>query len=273
MNEQLKLTYEERAQHATNPAAKKLFNLMAEKKTNLAIAADHTDAREILELAKNIGDDVAVFKTHVDIWKTFSSDIIRELIALSKKHNFMIFEDRKFADIGNTVQLQYAKGIYGIADWAHIVNVHLVPGPAIVDAIWNIAKEKNDGIERGVVILAQMSSEGTFACGEYTKKCVEIANAKKEAITGYIGTGSNPEELKKLSSISSAGHVILTPGVQLESKGDGLGQKYATPEDAILAGSDAIIVGRGIYGSGNPAEMAKKYRKAGWDAYLKRTQG
>jgi len=270
MNEQLKLTYEERAMRATNPAAKKLFSLMAQKQTNLAIAADHTDANEILELAETIGDDIAVFKTHVDIWKNFSQDDIKELIAISKKHNFMIFEDRKFADIGNTVGMQYSSGIYKIADWAHIVNVHLVPGPAIVDAIWNIAKEKKDGLERGVVVLAQMSSEGTFACGEYTKKCVEIANTKKDAITGYIGTGSDPAELRKLSSISFEGHVILTPGVQLESKGDGRGQKYATPEDAVLAGSDAIIVGRGIYGSGNSGEMAKKYRNAGWDAYLKR---
>ncbi len=270
MDSQLKLTYEERALRATNPAAKKLFNLMAKKKTNLAIAADHTDANEILELAELLGNEIAVFKTHVDIWKNFSPDIIKKLIAISKKHNFIIFEDRKFADIGNTVSMQYSGGMYKIADWAHIVNVHLVPGPAIIDSIWNVAKEKKDGIERGVLVLAQMSSEGTFARGEYTEKCVQIANTKKEAIAGYIGTGSDPIELRKLSSISFEGHIILTPGVQLESKGDKLGQKYATPEDAVLAGSDAIIVGRGIYGSGNSGEMAKKYRKAGWDAYLKR---
>ncbi|MBU4246384.1 MAG: orotidine-5'-phosphate decarboxylase [Nanoarchaeota archaeon] len=270
MDSQLKLTYEERAKMAVNPAARNLFNLMAKKKTNLAIAADHTDANEILELAELLGADIAVFKTHVDIWNNFSPEVIQELIAISKKHNFIIFEDRKFADIGNTVRMQYSGGMYKIADWAHIVNVHLVPGPAIIDAIWNVAKEKNDGIERGVLVLAQMSSEGTFAQGEYTKKCVQIANTKKDAIAGYIGTGSDPCELQKLSSISFEGHAILTPGVQLESKGDKLGQKYATPEDAVLAGSDAIIVGRGIYGSGNPKEMAKEYRDAGWNAYLKR---
>ncbi len=270
MKEQLKLSYEERAKRAVNPAAKRLFNLMAEKKTNLAIAADHTDANEILHLADTIGAEIAVFKTHVDIWKNFSPDVITKLAALAKKHNFIFFEDRKFADIGNTVRLQYSEGIYRIADWAHIVNVHLVPGPDIVDAIWLEAQKRNDGIERGVLVLAQMSSAGTFATGEYTKRCVEIANSKKEAIAGYIGTGSNPEELRKLSAMSSEGHVILTPGVQLAEKGDSLGQRYATPEDAILAGSDMIIVGRGIYGSGNPVEMAKKYRMASWDAYLKR---
>jgi len=271
MLENLKLSYEERAKKALNPAAKKLFSLMAEKKTNLALANDEIDSKKFLELAEKIGPEVAVLKTHIDVLRDFTPSITKKLLELTKKHNFIIFEDRKFADIGNTVRLQYAEGMYRIVDWANLVNVHIVPGPGIIDAINTVIKERKDEMPRGILILAQMSSAGTLACGDYTKKAVELANANKEIVAGYIGNAET-EQLKELVAMNFVGHAILTPGVQIQSKGDSLGQRYTTPEQAVLAGSDVIVVGRGIYHAENPFEMAKIYREAGWNAYLERVE-
>lgn len=72
-------------------------------------------------------------------------------------------------------------------------------------------------------------------------------------------------------------YLILTPGVGLDTTGDGLGQQYRTPEEVILSsGCDVIIVGRGIYGSPGNMDIsevqrqAERYRAAGWNAYLQR---
>ncbi|MFH1127247.1 MAG: orotidine-5'-phosphate decarboxylase [archaeon] len=269
-----KMTYEQRAKHAKNPAAKKLFGLMATKKTNLCLAADETSTETLLKLINDLGSEIAVLKMHIDIVTDFTPDFTKKLVELSKKHNFMIFEDRKFADIGNTVKLQYSKGIYNIADWANLVTVHTVPGHGVIEGLREVMKEKEkDGIERGILILSQMSSDGTLATADYTKKSVDMSNANKDSIAGHIGAGSDPKELKKLVDIADNGQVIFTPGVKLGSKKDSLGQKYTTPDEAVKAGSDCIVVGRGLYQSENPKATAKIYRDIAWEAYLKRTQG
>lgn len=253
------LTYKQRAEQCTNPTAKHLLHLMDDKQTNLCVAADVITKKELLNLADVVGPEICVLKTHIDIIEDFDTDLIIQLERLAEKHKFLIFEDRKFADIGNTVKLQYEEGIYHIADWAHIVNAHAVPGPGIIQGLKEVGLHKG----RGLLLLAEMSSSGTLAYGPYTEATVEMARQHNDFVIGFIA-------MKKL--VEDPVFIHMTPGVQFAKTGDALGQQYQTPEIVIgKNGSDVIIVGRGIYGANNPAFEAERYRIAGRTAYEERS--
>ena len=87
-------------------------------------------------------------------------DMIPQLLSLAKKHDFLLFEDRKFADIGNTVKMQYTEGLHAISSWADLVTVHGISGSGVLEGLETGLKEKGADNCRGALILAEMSSAG-----------------------------------------------------------------------------------------------------------------
>lgn len=83
-----------------------------------------------------------MLKTHIDIINDFNEENLDKLVELASKHNFVIFEDRKFADIGNTVKSQFAKGVFKISKWAHIVNAHSICGQGCIQGLKEVNKKK-----------------------------------------------------------------------------------------------------------------------------------
>lgn len=280
-----KQSYADRVAHfGNNEAARLLLETMERKETNLCVSVDVTKKQDLLDVVDAVGQDVALIKTHIDIVEDFDQDLIHQLTALSKKHDFLIFEDRKFADIGNTVSLQYSSGVHKIASWSHITNAHMVPGRGIITGLAKVGQP----LGRGLLLLAEMSSAGSLAKGEYTKTCVEEAfNDQSEFVCGFIAQSRVDERFAHVGKKRDL--LVLTPGVGLDVKGDALGQQYRTPEEVVIdGGSDVIIVGRGIYGAlldpqvaqgGSLArakafvsvrEQSQRYKEEGWRAYLKR---
>lgn len=251
-------TYAERAQHCPSFLGKKLFQLMEDKQTNLALSADVVSSSELLELADLLGPHICMLKTHIDIIQDFTPALTTSLHELSLKHQFLIFEDRKFADIGNTVKLQYEQGFYKIADWADVVNAHVLPGPGIIQSLAEAGRKKN----RGLILLAEMSSAGHLMNEAYIQNTLKMAETYKDFVIGFITQ----------HVVSNDAHWInMTPGVKLEEGKDALGQQYITPKKAILEnGSDVIIVGRGIIQADNPLAEAQRYKASAWECYKER---
>lgn len=150
-----------------------------------------------------------------------------------------------------------------------------MPGPSIIKGLATVGIP----LRRGLLLLAEMSTAGALARGAYTEDAVRMARDARDFVIGFIAQhrmeGVGLREGEKQDDIED--YLILTPGVGLDATGDGLGQQYRTPQEAVLSsGSDIIIVGRGIYGKPGKMDIsevqrqAERYREAGWNAYLQR---
>jgi len=244
------------------PMTSKLMEAILRKKSNLVLSLDVEDSETFFDILEQTGPEIFMVKTHVDIIKDYTAEFVPRLQALAAKQDFIIFEDRKFADIGSTVRKQFRSGVYKIADWAEYVTVHMIAGEAILDGLFGELDTPRSGF-----LLARMSAKGNLISETYTRQVLEVGKRRKECVSGYIGHGANVEDIKRFRNKIPQDQLLLMPGVNLDSKGDGLGQQYLTVQDAIAGGADAIIVGRGIIASSDPGTEAKRYREVAWQAF------
>ncbi|KAK0168417.1 hypothetical protein PV327_002220 [Microctonus hyperodae] len=257
-NERLKMDFSSRVKMAKNQLASKILRLMDTKESMICLAADLSKTDSILELAEIAGPHIVILKIHVDIIENFNEEFIKQLKDLSLKHKFFIMEDRKFADIGNTVSLQYSKGIYKIAEWADLITVHSVSGPGIFDGLRKALK--NIPEDRGIFVVSEMSSEGTLTTGNYITDSLKMS-ATCDLVAGHVCQSN---------IFSDPGLIQLTPGVKLAKASDDLGQQYNTPESVVNAGADLAVVGRGITDASDKLAAILKYKDQLWSAYRAR---
>ncbi len=245
--EEKRISYEEKLDICDHSVAQKLLEIAIEKRSNLIVSADVTSTQELLALAEKVGPHIVALKTHMDILMDFDPDAtILPLKDLATKYNFLLMEDRKFADIGNTQELQFAYGIYKISNWADFVTAQVIAGYESLDCFRNV----------GVVAILGMSSKGTLTNSDYREAATKIALSHPN-VFGGVSQNKTPNEL-----------LLFTPGISLAEAGDDKGQQYNTPEYAFEhLETDFIIVGRGIYKSQDAEKAALTYKIAGWNAY------
>ncbi len=240
-------------------------NLLAKirtNKSNLVLSLDVTTQSEFFTILDQTAEHIVMLKTHVDILEDFDNEFITKLKLYASKYDFLIFEDRKFADIGNTVRSQFQNGIYKISEWADFVTVHALPGEGILHGLF----DQNDTC--GAFMLAKMSSKGNLMNESYTRNVFAMGEKHAEKVSGYIVHANTADELRRLKNKIPNGQLLLMPGVQLQSGQDTVGQQYTSVEDAMNGGADCIIVGRGIIASPTPALTAQEYRNRAWKVYF-----
>lgn len=216
----------------------KLINIMKTKNTRLIFSCDVTTMEKLAYFAELCGPYICVLKVHTDIIENFSIELMLHIRKLAEIHNFLIMEDRKFGDIGYTLNKQLT-GFFKYSEWCDLVTAYPFVGQTGIDtfARYNI----------GVFLLAELSiNEGQIL--PY-KELYDNEENRPHPICGTIGQ-------------NHTGYLQATPGIHLDKTNDNSNQCYKSPEKAREKGSDLFIIGRGIYNDPNPLEAVIRYHKA-----------
>jgi uridine monophosphate synthetase len=211
----------------------RLLQIIEEKRSRVIFSCDVTSMERLIDLTEICGPYICVLKVHTDIILDFSLEKMLEVQKLSKKHNFLIMEDRKFGDVGHTIYNQIS-GFFNYKEWANLVTAYPYIGQTGLDAFGRY------GI--GVFLIAELSiNEGEILpYKELYKK------NKGFPVCGTIGQ-------------NNTGMLQATPGIHFDKSGDNFNQVYKTPEIAREKGADLFIIGRGIYNSKDPLKAIQKY--------------
>lgn len=162
-----------------------------------------------------------------------------------------IFLDLKLHDIPNTVA-GAAKSVAGLAPT--YLTVHASGGPAMVEAA---AKALPDTKITAVTVLTSLDETDLASiglAGPSGDAAVRLARLAVSA--GARAIVCSPLEVAAIRAAVPADITLITPGVRPAGGDLGDQRRVATPQEAIAAGADLLVIGRPITGAADIASAA-----------------
>jgi orotidine-5'-phosphate decarboxylase len=212
-------------------------------KEKIIVALDVPTARQAAELVDMLGPDAKWFKIGLELFIAAGPGIVRELHERGAK----IFLDLKLHDIPNTVQAAAgAISRLGI----EMFTVHLAGGAEMSKAAVNAA---GDALVLGVTVLTSQDEESLRSTGIQTsvsEQVLLLADLANQ--TGVPGLVASPSELRLLRERFGSRFRIVTPGIRPALTPAGDQKRITTPREAVLAGTDYLVIGRPIIAAPDP---------------------
>ncbi|CAA0108207.1 Orotidine 5'-phosphate decarboxylase [BD1-7 clade bacterium] len=213
----------------------------------VVVALDYADLTALYALVDQLDPEACRLKVGKEAFTRFGPDMVRELVACG----FDVFLDLKFHDIPNTV----AKAVASAAElgvW--MVNVHASGGSRMMKAAAEALKPFGDSrpLLIGVTVLTSMDQSDLDELG-LPAADVQVARlASLAAASGLDGVVCSAQEVAIVQQACGEQFITVTPGIRPAGSVADDQRRTLTPKDAILQGSDYLVIGRPITQSGDP---------------------
>ncbi|MEL3496874.1 orotidine-5'-phosphate decarboxylase [Escherichia coli] len=219
----------------------------------VVVALDYHNRDAALAFVDKIDPRDCRLKVGKEMFTLFGPQFVREL----QQRGFDIFLDLKFHDIPNTA----AHAVASAADlgvW--MVNVHASGGARMMTAAREalVPFGKDAPLLIAVTVLTSMEASDladlgvTLSPADYAERLAALTQK-----CGLDGVVCSAQEAVRFKQVFGQEFKLVTPGIRPQGSEAGDQRRIMTPEQALAAGVDYMVIGRPVTQSVDPAQTLK----------------
>lgn len=216
----------------------------------LIVALDFEKAEDAYFLAEKIQGEVPWVKVGLELFIAEGPYLVKKF----KEMGFNVFLDLKLYDIPNTVKGAVSSALKAGAD---MLTIHLSGGKRMSEAALAVCSEQQTEMKVfGVSVLTSFDEGELIGYQGKLSDLVQLLakNAEEWGMHGIVCSGLEVEKIK-----STAPNLLcLTPGIRFDDNKSDDQRRVMTPYNAVMAGSDYLVVGRPITRADDPKSVAKR---------------
>ena len=209
----------------------------------IIVALDFEDAQQARALIERLGSAADFYKVGMELYAAEGMAFVRELIGAGKQ----VFLDLKLYDIPETVKRSVAR----VANTG--VRFLTVHGS---NAIMRGAVEGRGSSGLGLLAVTVLTSfdqqdlaELGYPCAVADLVTLRVKNAMECGMDGLVCSAKEAAAVRALAGPKA---ILVTPGVRSRSADAGDQKRVATPEEAMAAGANYLVIGREITRAADP---------------------
>jgi orotidine-5'-phosphate decarboxylase len=227
-------------------------------RARLIFALDVSSMKEAMGFVDRLSREVGMFKVGKQLFLCAGPQIVHAI----RERGGEVFLDLKFHDIPRTVA---KAAVEATRMGVRMFDVHASGSLEMMQrTIAEVTKVcRSEGLRRpkilAVTVLTSLNRDDLKRVGVMSgveNQVVRLAKLAKEA--GMDGVVASPQEIAPIRKEAGRGFLIVTPGVRLRGDTWEDQKRVMTPEAAIRAGADYLVIGQPIRESAEPVATARE---------------